>query len=199
MSHLQPMPLPQSRGFTLVEVMVALIVISVGLLGVVGMEALALSSTTNARMRSLAAIEAAGLAATMHTNRDFWLFNAINATVQGTPGSWSITDSSGQLNVAMPDCTSSGPDPCTPAGLAAYDTQNWAASLVTLLPNPTATISCPNATPPLTCTITIVWVESSVSLSAQQQAAASSAAAQMSSGGSAPGYENNSYTLYVQP
>src|SRR5215469_8219294 len=96
------------RGFTLVEVMVALIIISVGLLGIVGMEGLALSSTANARMRSLAALEAAGLAATMHTNRDFWSTNSASVIIQGG----SITsDSTGALATSNPNCTSSG-GPC---------------------------------------------------------------------------------------
>src|SRR5689334_6960443 len=60
------------RGFSLIEVMVAVIVICVGLLGIAKMQALALSNTTTARMRSLAALEAASLAAAMHSNRQYW-------------------------------------------------------------------------------------------------------------------------------
>ena len=54
------------RGFSLVEVMVAVIVICVGLLGIAKMQALALSNTTTSRLRALAAIEAAGLASAMN-------------------------------------------------------------------------------------------------------------------------------------
>jgi len=203
-----PMKLPRAqRGFTLVEVMVSLIVISVGLLGIVGMEGLALSSSANARMRSLAALEAAGLAATMHTNRDFWLANAASVTIQGSSACATVaaaascikTDSTGALTQAGADCTSAGDVPCSINELAAYDTQNWVASLSALLPSPIAKISCPNVNTPLQCAITIVWVENSVSLSAQQQAAAATAAATIAGGGAAPGFENNSYTLYVQP
>jgi len=43
-------------GFSLVEVMVAIVVICVGLLGVAKLQALALSNTTTARLRSLAAL-----------------------------------------------------------------------------------------------------------------------------------------------
>jgi len=41
-----------SRGFSLVEVMVAVIVICVGMLGIAKMEALSVSNTTTARLRS---------------------------------------------------------------------------------------------------------------------------------------------------
>lgn len=196
-----------TRGFTLVEVMVSLIVISVGLLGVVGMEAMALSSSQNARMRSLAALEAAGLAATMHTNRDFWTSVPAVVTIQGSSACAALasaascisSDSTTKLAQAGADCTTSGDAPCGIDELAAYDTQNWVASLSALLPNPTATINCDNTTTPLTCLITIVWVESAVGLSAQQRQAEAAAAATVAGGGSAPGFENNTYQLFVQP
>jgi prepilin-type N-terminal cleavage/methylation domain-containing protein len=60
------------RGFSLIEVLVALIVVSVGLLGIAKMQAVAYSSTGVASKRSLAAIEAASLASSMHANRAYW-------------------------------------------------------------------------------------------------------------------------------
>ena len=101
----------QSRGFSLIEVMVALIVLSVGLLGVAKMQALSLSSTTISNKRSMAAIEAASLAAAMHVNRGYW--NAADAAaakiaVAGT----TVSVTSGAPNLAamlagvVPACTS---------------------------------------------------------------------------------------------
>lgn len=55
-------------GFTLLEVMVALVVLSIGLLGVLKLESVAYSSTNVASKRSIAALEAASLAAAMHVN-----------------------------------------------------------------------------------------------------------------------------------
>src|SRR5580700_12341596 len=63
------------RGFSLIEVMVALIIIAVGMLGIAKMQALALSTTESSGVRSLVAIEAASLAASMHANRDYWVGN----------------------------------------------------------------------------------------------------------------------------
>ncbi len=180
----------QGGGFTLIEVMVALIVISVGLLGIAGMQGLALSSAGNARMRSLASIEAASMAAAMHTNRDFWSVTVGTWTVSGT----TFTDSSGLLTAGT-DCTSAGAVPCAPAAVASYDLQNWANALSAVLPSPQATISCPNGTPPMSCTITIQWAENAVSLS-QSQAAAAQAA---QSSGTPSAFQNNTYTLYLQP
>ena len=61
-----------ARGFSLIEVLVALVVVSIGLLGIAKMQAIAYSSTGVASKRSLAAIEAASLASSMHANRAYW-------------------------------------------------------------------------------------------------------------------------------
>src|ERR1700743_819427 len=63
----------KTGGFTLIEVMVALIIIAIGMLGIAKMQALALSTTESSGVRSLVAIEAASLASSMHANRDYWV------------------------------------------------------------------------------------------------------------------------------
>jgi len=52
--------------------MVALVITAIGLLGIAKIQALAYSSTGSAGMRSLVAVQAAGLAASMHANRNYW-------------------------------------------------------------------------------------------------------------------------------
>src|SRR5271169_198769 len=66
----------RSAGFTLIEIMVALIVTSIGLLGIAKLQALAYASTGSAAVRSLVALQAAGLAASMHVNRSYWAAGA---------------------------------------------------------------------------------------------------------------------------
>jgi type IV pilus assembly protein PilV len=175
------------HGFTLIEVLVSLIVISVGLLGIVGMEGLALSSSSSARMRSLASIEAASMAAAMHANRAFWSANVLTVTLSGQPAT-VMADTTGTLGGGG-DCTAAtGAPPCSPVTLAAADLQSWGKALSQVLPNPQATINCPNGPPPLSCTITLQWTENVVNLSAAQRAGAAGAT-----------FQNNQYVLYVQP
>ena len=145
-----------SDGFSLVEVMVALIVMAVGLLGIAKMQAAALSNTAVASTRSLAAIEASSLAASMHANRGYWSTPAVAAliTLQGT----TVTPTVAPVG----DCMGAS---CTPVSLAAYDLQKWTfAAQQVLPPDYLAKITCtPTVTPP-NCTIQIQWNEKSVAL-----------------------------------
>src|ERR1700743_3298461 len=108
-------PYPRAAGFSLVEVMVALIVLSVGLLGIAKMQGLALSSTTSARMRSIAALEASSIASTMSADRSYWATVAADPAVQFSAG--AITSSA---EATLQSGTPYG-CPCTAVQLAAND------------------------------------------------------------------------------
>jgi type IV pilus assembly protein PilV len=202
----------RAGGFSLVEVMVACIVICVGLLGVAKMQALSLSNMTTSRLRALAAFEAAGLAGAMHSNRDYWAQTPANFTATVNPvATPAISSSDGNLQAqASADLAAgqaangatglnacvgaaAGLAECQPMNLAAYDLARWTSSLQTLLPNPTAAISCPNAIAgaPTSCTIQISWTEKAVSMT--QQEAAQQAA------GNVGQFETPTYLLYVEP
>jgi type IV pilus assembly protein PilV len=173
---------PRAGGFSLVEVMVALIVMSVGLLGIAKMQAVALSNTAIASTRSLAAIEASSLAASMHANRGYWSSPAVAAliTLQGA----TVTPTVAPLT----DCVAAT---CTPASMAAYDLQQWTtAALQVLPPDYVAKITCtPGITPP-NCIIEIRWAEKSVALNTNGQAGAVNEKLALNQ----PTYE-----LYVEP
>jgi type IV pilus assembly protein PilV len=162
------------RGFTLIEVMAALIVISIGLLGIAKMQALALSSTGNARTRSIAALEAASMAAMMHANLPYWssFTSPTTFTITVTPnssGASSSLSASGLTLPTMPSATCTYPGvSCTAAQLAAQDLSNWSKALYTALPTSTGTITCSGSstTPapgsPVTCTVELQWTENLV-------------------------------------
>jgi type IV pilus assembly protein PilV len=204
----------RAGGFSLVEVMVAVVVICIGLLGIAKMQALALSNTTTSRLRALAAIQAAGLASAMHSNREYWagatppvttIFNA------GATGQFTSTDAALQAaaNAALPvglntpdtiqTCvgTANAAAICGGAAgvvnLAGFDLARWAASLNAMLPNPQSTISCAfvaGGAPP-SCTIVISWSEKAVAMNQQEvQAEAANGPSSI---------EQPSYLLYVEP
>jgi type IV pilus assembly protein PilV len=204
-------------GFSLVEVMVAVVVICVGLLGIAKMQALALSNSNTSRLRSLAAIEAAGLAAAMHSNREYWAGNLPPATITvNAVANPQIQSSDAALQAAAGVDLAQGPSnpaaivvPCVgvnngvatcsgPGGnpgvnLAAFDVARWTASLNALLPNPQSTITCPLpvGAAPVSCTIQISWNEKAVSMTQQE--------AQQEALNGPSQIERPVYFLYVEP
>lgn len=206
--------LPRSKGFTLVEVLVAVVIIAIGLLGIAKMESVALASTGVAQQRSIAALEAASLAAAMHANRGYWGAGLAPAgiTITGT----TITQTGGTSLATAVGCVfgASGTSaPCSPANVAAYDLQQWAndvngspsysnpsgpsgtpspISLSPALPFQVTTIACSQSVAaPVTCTIQMAWSENTVAVNSQGGNASTASGAN--------GFNVPTYTLYVEP
>jgi type IV pilus assembly protein PilV len=174
-----------SRGFTLIEVLVALIIIAVGMLGIAKIQALAYASTGTASLRSLAAIEASSLASAMRVNRGYWTVAPQPLTITIAGATFNASD--GTLNAANNCVAGVGVTPCTPSALASADLQTWVTALNKALPNVTGTISCPTPNPvgtPLGCTVQISWSERNTAINTQSLATTM-----------AP----PTYTLYVEP
>jgi type IV pilus assembly protein PilV len=198
-----------ARGFTLVEVMVALIIISVGMLGIAKMQGLALSSTNASRSRALASIQASSLASAMQANRAYWSASGSlpgTITVATSAGTATLASTSATMQTAITAasgtvcgsmgmnlscyCTTGNSAPCSAAiNVAAADLYDWSQTLAGFLPNATATVACNNADLPVDCTIQISWNENTVALTTQQ------AANSVASGSTVP----VSYSLYVVP
>lgn len=146
-----------SRGFTLLEVLVALVVISIGLLGIAAMQASAITSTHSSQTESLVALEARSLADAMQVNTTYWhgeLYPTNPFTVSVASGSTTATVSDSTLNTAA-DCKANA---CTPQQLAAYDVQTWGKQLNAQVPGAVGNIACLAASPS-ECTITVTWTQ----------------------------------------
>ncbi len=201
-------------GFSLIEVMVAVVIICIGLLGIAKLQAMSLSNSTLSRQRAIAAIQAASLASSMHANRDFW-------SSQNNLGLEVVIAAGGVVSVPVPnpgpanfqssitnDIATGGPCvgnasavPACPVNqdLAAFDVARWYAnSLSKLLPNAAADIFCPavaiTTQAPASCTITITWTEKSVAMNAQEALVEKN-----NPTGKASASENPALTLYVEP
>jgi type IV pilus assembly protein PilV len=173
----------RDAGFSLVEVMVALIVMSVGLLGIAKMQALALTSTTSARMRSLVALEASSLASTMRADRAYWSQIMANPAVTFAGGAVASNDAA-----LVPKSTY----PKTAPQIAYGDLQEWVTNLGLQVPDVKGAVNCtvpPVAVPaPVSCAISLNWPENLVASNAQQALQAQAAAP-----------ARVTYTLYVDP
>jgi type IV pilus assembly protein PilV len=168
-----------ARGFGLIEVMIAVVVVAIGLLGFAKMQALAVGSTKNSGSRAIVALQASTLAAAMRANEAYWAAGLAPATftVTGT----TVSDTT--LNGATTNCTTAT---CTPAQMAAFDVKNWGASLAALFPVSNGAIACSTVVgSPVTCTITVNWSEKTIAINAATVAGSATAGL--------------SYTLLVQP
>lgn len=183
----------KSRGFSLVEVLVALVVVSIGLLGLAKMQSVALASTTVSGTRSIVAIQAASLAAMMHANPDYWQNNLVPQT---TTISYNSNPFSG-VTACIIGGAGAGTSACTPKQMAQYDLGQWAIAMQKLLPVYTSTITCQlvttsPGTSSISCVIQIQWPENAVAADASQS---QTAIANLNAS------TNNmiQYSLYVQP
>jgi type IV pilus assembly protein PilV len=186
-------------GFSLVEVMVALVVVSIGLLGIAKMQALALSSTGTAKMRSLASIEAASLASTLRADRGYWSAIAANLTVNVSQTGAVTSTQDSRLNTAPASRCAAVATPCTSVEVAAQDLREWSDTLVTVLPGlQSAVINCQfDATlaNPVTCSIKLTWKENVVALDTATNATATATQNQ----NALTALSQTQYILYVQP
>lgn len=187
-------------GFSLVEVMVALVVICVGMLGIAKLDALMLSNTSTSRIRALVAQEAASLADSMHADRDFWdgssaawdaSAGALTVSATDSAGSTTFTASSAGLSTALgagPSCEKGGAVPCSSVNMAAYDLTQWATALSQVLKNSTADVDCADTSNIVTCTINVQWQENTVAANSQEGSA-----------GAPAGFQKQNYQLVIQP
>ena len=132
---------PKSRmnGFSLVEVLVAMVVLSIGLLGLAGLQATGLKNNNSAYQRTQANILANEILDRMRANQagiDGGFYD--DPYAGGTP-----TD---------PNCITSG---CSVSQMAQYDVFEWDDRMNDLLPAAQATITGSGANSIFT--ITVMW------------------------------------------
>ncbi len=124
----------RQSGFSLIEVLIALLVLAVGLLGLSALQAQGLRGGTSAHQRSQAVVLAYDMMERMRSNR--------------------LVAMNGQYNTAM------GADPGPGDGAAPIvddDIGDWFQNGLSLLPLGDGSINCDNAG---VCTVTVQWDDS---------------------------------------
>jgi type IV pilus assembly protein PilV len=147
------------RGFTLLEVLIALLVFSLGLLGMAGLLIISVKTNHSAYLRTQASFLAQSMADRMRANM---------------PRVWTTDYDTSYPTSDTDPCTGGGT--CSRANVAIRDKASWSTQLTDQLPNATAGIACvPTAGVNVTagdaqngapyaglCTINIVWNESNL-------------------------------------
>ena len=117
------------HGFSLIEVLISIIILSFGLLGMVGLQAAALQANRDARLQSVATTLARELAEMMRGNKDI----AIAAVNNPYVGQWQTGDA--WQPVTQNFCLSVTAAPCAnPNATAQAQMTQWLARVNTDLP-----------------------------------------------------------------
>ena len=163
-------PHKNESGFTLIEILIAVVILSIGLLGMAGIQLKGLRGTTNSTLRSDATIMANDIAERIHANSGGVFVTGANVNQH-----YSNVDTTVINCGAAPTLCSAYPGnptvpACTTAGglnsMAASDIFEFACGLtgtggVNSLPGGSATITCATAACPFgsALTVNVNWSE----------------------------------------
>jgi len=133
------------KGFTLLEVMIAMVIFSIGLLGLASLQAISMQNEHASYSRSQAILLAYEMA------------DRITVTPSGSP-SYVITANTLTVAGYTTDmCTTV--NNCTTTNIVTYDLGIWKAALPVLLPSGRGSIVRNNVAGVITHTITVHWDE----------------------------------------
>jgi len=161
----------QTAGFTLVELLVTMVIVAVGILGIVKMEAAGVAESQVSRVRSLMTYQAESLAGSMRANRGYW------ASTAAAFGTWTSVNTGTQsyptsMNANGTDATCKS-TACSSSEMAYADMKAWRDAFIGAFPNATATVACSGVSPactagssavPRSYDITLTWSEKTVAV-----------------------------------
>ena len=146
----QPKAGNDQRGFSMIEVLVTLRVISFALLGTAGLQAYSMRLNQGGQLRSLAVFLAADLAERMEANKAGAVAGAY--AVASTTGATFLAGA-GDVSTACVTGT------CNAAALAAFDLSQWQNAVATSLTQSSWSVVQTTTGNPSAYTITIGWVD----------------------------------------
>ena len=158
-------------GFTLIEVLIAVIILSIGLLGMAGIQIKGLRGSTSSTLRSQATILANDIAERIHVNANgVFVEDAAQNNHYSNVDTTGITCGENIPTFCSVTPTNDTATPCaTPQAMATFDIYEFAcglehnAGINNLLPGGSASISCNddanNCPPGSELTININWQE----------------------------------------
>lgn len=147
----------RTDGFTVVEVLISLLILSVGLMGLATLQVVGLQNTHGGAQRAQAAFLAYDITDRMRTNTAAVTAGSYNLAAQGTAGT-------GGMGAAVPnpivlvDCFGAAAN-CSATQMAAHDLGQWQTQLGAYLNNGTGAIATVDNITTTLVTISIQWAD----------------------------------------
>jgi type IV pilus assembly protein PilV len=138
-------PLHSQRGFSMIEVLVTMFIVTLALLGTAGLQAYSMRLNQGGQFRTQAVFLASDLAERMEANKTAAITGAYAVAESGT----AVAPSSACL---------AGQPACSPPALALFDLAQWENAVSSTLPQSSWQV-VNVAGNPATITITISWVD----------------------------------------
>jgi type IV pilus assembly protein PilV len=129
----------KQRGSSLVEIMVTLVLFSIGMLGLAGLQGSAIRFTEQSNFYTQAEVHIADIVARMRANSVAVLGGSYDDTISATPSVNCLTTA------------------CTAANFAEYDLSAWDRSIKQVFPNGEGSVVATVGVP-MQFTVSIVWV-----------------------------------------
>ena len=133
-----------NNGFTLLEVLVSVVILSVGLLGLTILQTQGLKDNLDAYLRSQATFSIYDMSDRIKANRDFWLDQVVNDPAFPNTLDTLVNSASGATTANHLFCNTDDPPAgsaagdtpivCTPQQMAEYDVYRWFNNLNGILP-----------------------------------------------------------------
>lgn len=149
--NMQTMNKHKQKGFSLIEALVAFLILSVGMLGIASLQTMSLKSGHTAALRTVAVMKVEEILESMRSNPTALINYSAGTADMGTDNGCSET------TIAAANCT--------PTQLAVDEIFRWKNSLIEALPNNAATTASVVVTPPVapqtmtTVIVTVNWSE----------------------------------------
>lgn len=137
-----------ARGFTLIEVLIALVVLAIGMLGIAAVYLEGLRTSRTALLRTQAVVLAADMADRIRANR-----YVLTGSLLYDPATTAAAANSNCDKTTDPAST------CTPAQMFANDLARWQAAVQTRLPGGSGTVGFQLVNTIPTYTITLTWAQ----------------------------------------
>lgn len=132
------------RGFSMIEVLVTMLIVTLALLGTAGLQAHSMRLNQAGQFRTQAVFLVADIAERIEANKPGAVAGAYITTTSSVPNLLSTACSSG---------------PCSAGELATYDISQWQTAVAATLPQSSWSIAQSVAGNPSTYTITVSWVD----------------------------------------